>query len=387
MNDNLASRDLAIQHDLGLTYDPHKFTYYAPNRGPYRPGPQPEEAEVKPLSEVPYRPVEWIWEGRIPCNKLTLIEGPAESGKSLLAIDLAARLTRGAPMPGQSEPDLELEQVVILSRQDDLHDTILPRVRRAGGSLDAFSSVSNIGRRTEDDDDVFEKRRGLKLPADFQFVEEAMEFACGHMLLVDPLANFCRSAHDFQRTIELLDDMASRMSIPILATLPAKTSRNTHGAWVTRPAYSDDPARCVWSIHADPDDPRRKLFLPTRMTFATPQPGMAFRIEEGRIAWEPLPDLAVREHDETVAWLWNILQEGELRGKVVEKLAGEFGISRKMLRRAREFIHVHSRREGFGSDLVCSWTLPAGSEGLPKMKSVVATTAKEPAARLEAERN
>ena len=104
MSENLASQDLAIQNELGLTYDPQRFTYYEPKREPFRSDKQPEEAEVKPLSEVPYRPVEWIWKGRIPCNKLTLIEGPAESGKSLLAIDLAARLTRQDPMPGETEP-------------------------------------------------------------------------------------------------------------------------------------------------------------------------------------------------------------------------------------------------------------------------------------------
>src|SRR5579862_7852464 len=37
MNQNLASQDLATQIDLGLMYDPHKFTYYAPNRAPFRP--------------------------------------------------------------------------------------------------------------------------------------------------------------------------------------------------------------------------------------------------------------------------------------------------------------------------------------------------------------
>jgi hypothetical protein len=383
MNQNLASQDLATQNELGLKYDPRKFIYYAPNRQPFRPDEQPEEAEVKPLSEVPYRPVAWIWNGRIPCNKLTLIEGPAESGKSLVAIDLVARLTRGAPMPGETEPDQELEQVVILSRQDDLHDTILPRIRRAGGSLDAFSNFSNIGRRKEEDDEVFEKRRGLKLPADFQFVEEAMEFACGHMLLVDPLANFCRSAQDFQRTIELLDDLASRMSIPILATLPARTSRNTHGTWVTRPAYPDDPARCVWSIHADPDDPRRRFFLPTRMTFATAEPGMAFRIEEGRIAWEPLPDLSIPEYDDTVAWLLNLLLSGELRSRVIEKLARDFDITPSMLRRAKKVLKVKPRREGFGPDMVCYWTLPEDRAGLPSIPSVIITTANETAARLE----
>jgi hypothetical protein len=370
------SQNLATQGDLELKHDPHQFTYYAPNRKPERSGQESEEAEVKSLSEVPYRPVEWVWTGRIPCNKLTLIEGPGESGKSLVAIDLAARLTRGAPMPGETQSDLELDQVVILSRQDDLHDTIVPRIHRAGGNLQAFSNVTNIGCPTEEDDEVFERRRGVKLPADIEFVEEAICYASGLMLLIDPLASFCRSAGDFQRTIELLDDLASRMSIPILATVPAKTSRNARGEFVTRPIYPDDAARCVWSIHADPDEPGRQFFLPKRMTFATPQPGMAYRISEGRIAWEPLPDLSLPEQDFPVAWLWTVLREGELRGNVVQKLAAEFGITTNMLRRACSVLKVEFRREGFGHSMAGYWALPKDSTTLPHMPPVFVTTAR-----------
>jgi hypothetical protein len=380
------SQNLVSDDDLGLKYEQRQFDYCPPKQELPDSGRQPEEGEIKYLSEVPYRPVEWIWEGIIPCNKLTLIEGPGESGKSLLAIDLFARLSRGEPMPGETGPGLEYERLVILSRQDDLHDTILPRIRRAGGKLDAFANFSNIGRRTEEDDEVFELRRGLRLPADIQIVADAVCNACGLLLLIDPLSSFCRSAYDFQRTIELLDDLASQMSMPILATVPAKTSRNRHRKWTTRPIFPDGPARCVWSIHEDPKDPGRRFFLPTRLTFGTPQPGMAFRIDAGRIAWEPLPDLSTYDDDETVDWLRTTLRDSEFRSRDVYKLAAEFGISSSEVRRAKEFLKVEHRREGFGRDMVCYWTLPLKQieASTPKvLLTTVTTTETEPAERAE----
>ena len=47
------------------------------------------------------RPIEWLWPGRIPLGTVTVLEGATETGKSLIAADLAARVTRGAPWPGE----------------------------------------------------------------------------------------------------------------------------------------------------------------------------------------------------------------------------------------------------------------------------------------------
>jgi RecA/RadA recombinase len=34
--------------------------------------------------------IEWLWTGKIPLRRVTLIEGPAGAGKSTVALDLAA---------------------------------------------------------------------------------------------------------------------------------------------------------------------------------------------------------------------------------------------------------------------------------------------------------
>src|SRR5258708_17584462 len=54
------------------------------------------------------RKVDWLWPGKIPRGRVTLIEGPAGAGKSMVALDLAARLSSGRAWPDgtlQSSPE------------------------------------------------------------------------------------------------------------------------------------------------------------------------------------------------------------------------------------------------------------------------------------------
>jgi putative DNA primase/helicase len=55
------------------------------------------------LSEVIEESVEWLWEGRIPLGKLTVIDGDPGTGKSALTTDLAARVSTGREMPTPKE--------------------------------------------------------------------------------------------------------------------------------------------------------------------------------------------------------------------------------------------------------------------------------------------
>jgi hypothetical protein len=342
--------------DLGLTYDPAAFSYLQPQRPNPERGKLYEHPDVNFLEEVPYRPLSWFWTNRIPWNKLTLIEGPPHSAKSLLAIELAARASRGEVMPGDDIAGLGESLVQLVSGYEDMHDTVLPRIRRAGGNISNFAQLSRVA-RSRGDDEPFARRK-LAFPADIAHLEDSIGDVCARLVIVDPLTCFCKSGRDMAQTLELLDDLASRIDIPIIATLSAKTGRNALGHWESIPEFSDAPARCVWSIVADQDEPGRWLFVPSRMTFAIPAEGMAFRIVNGAIVWEPLPLLPLAEHDEPVAWLWSLLQRGEMRYNDIQRQAREYGISVKMLRRARCALKVVTRGEGWRENFTTIWSLP-----------------------------
>jgi hypothetical protein len=87
------------------------------------------------LSEVQSKPVQWLWEGRIPYGKVTILDGEPGSGKSLLAIDLAARVSRGTAMPLESAKSSSPANVVIYNDDDNLADTIRPRFEAVGAEL------------------------------------------------------------------------------------------------------------------------------------------------------------------------------------------------------------------------------------------------------------
>ncbi|RPI83297.1 MAG: hypothetical protein EHM42_08555, partial [Planctomycetaceae bacterium] len=58
-----------------------------------------EPPSAAPLPQEKYPAPAWLWPRRIPARALTLLAGGVGSGKSFLACDLAARISRGAPWP------------------------------------------------------------------------------------------------------------------------------------------------------------------------------------------------------------------------------------------------------------------------------------------------
>ncbi len=93
------------------------------------------------LSEVPSQPVQWLWEGRVPTGKVTLLDGDPGAGKSLVALDLAARVSRGAAMPMARVRPAGPANVVLFNDDDSLADTVRPRLEAAGADLSKIHCV------------------------------------------------------------------------------------------------------------------------------------------------------------------------------------------------------------------------------------------------------
>jgi KaiC/GvpD/RAD55 family RecA-like ATPase len=101
------------------------------------------------MAQVTPEAVRWLWDGRIAMGKVSLLEGEPGIGKSTLALDLAARVSRGAVMPLTKGAAAAGADVVIFSGDDDLADTVRPRLEAAGADLTRIRPIDHAISRSE----------------------------------------------------------------------------------------------------------------------------------------------------------------------------------------------------------------------------------------------
>ena len=115
------------------------------HHGGEEPADEPSRAVVVKLADVTPEPVRWLWPGRIPLGKLSILDGDPGLGKSLITLDLAARVSAGRPMPDGTLPDLDGPAgVVLLTAEDDPADTIRPRLDAAGADCSRIVLLKDV---------------------------------------------------------------------------------------------------------------------------------------------------------------------------------------------------------------------------------------------------
>ena len=139
---------------------------------------EPGERRVRPIpaSQIPPRPVRWLWALRVALGTLCLLAGREGIGKSTLAYSIVAQITRGE-LPGvyAGEP----RAVIVAATEDSWSHTIVPRLMAAGADLDlVFRADVTVS-------DGFDSQ--LVLPADLGELEASVSEVRAALILFDPL--------------------------------------------------------------------------------------------------------------------------------------------------------------------------------------------------------
>ena len=160
---------------------------------------------MEPVGDIVTRPVRWLWPGRVPIGKPTVIFGGCDAGKSLIGLDLAARVSAGADWP-DGRGKAPLGKVILMSREDHLADTIRPRLELAGAVLERIIALNKVTRVIEGR----EVRRNITL-GDLADLERAIEIAGNvRLVVIDPLsAYFGRDRPSAQRTRQAIDGLTA----------------------------------------------------------------------------------------------------------------------------------------------------------------------------------
>jgi putative DNA primase/helicase len=136
--------------------------------------------------------VTWLWPERFPMGKISLISGKPDNGKSQVTLDIIARTTTGADWPDGTKNELGPRDVLMAVAEDDLNDTVRPRLEAAGADLSRIKVINRI--RTQEFDEKAGKKsaiRRLQLSDDIKKLKMAIEANPQvALVVVDTLTSF-----------------------------------------------------------------------------------------------------------------------------------------------------------------------------------------------------
>ena len=87
------------------------------------------------MADVEPRPVRFLWPQRVPLGKVSLVAGDPGLGKSFITISISGIVSTGGGWPDDPDYRAEPGDVVLLSAEDDLADTIRPRLDAHGADV------------------------------------------------------------------------------------------------------------------------------------------------------------------------------------------------------------------------------------------------------------
>jgi hypothetical protein len=331
------------------------------------------------LANVKPEQVDWLWDGRIPLRKLTILDGDPGRGKTSVLLDVAARLSIGAPMPS-SVACIDPVDTLLLPTEDGLGDTIRPRLDVAGADVRRIHAL--VG---HDEDPT----RPITFPRDELYLEAAILKTNSRLVGIDPLMGFLdkginpNSDPDVRRALLALSQVAERTGAAIVAV--RHFNKKSDAAAMYRGSGSiafTATARSVLVVADDPKDPAVRVLASLKCNIAVPTPSLCFRLESGAqaipfVVWLGETDRSARDllsapftsgrsdRDSCLAAAIQFLRRtlvGSPRAQTeIEEMAKAEGISMSTLMRAKKDLGVRSKKVGNA----WTWALPS-TESSPR---------------------
>jgi putative DNA primase/helicase len=297
-----------------------------------RPQETSAEVQLESFHDVRAESVRWLWARRIPLGKLTIFAGDPGKGKSLITVDVAARLSRGATFPDGAR--CEVGDTIFLSAEDDAADTIRPRLDAAGADVRRVHRVKAV-RVTLGDGTTGESC--FSMERDLERLESAIaEISTTRLLVIDPVSAYMgridthRDA-EIRRVLAPLAELASRRRVAVVGVMHLKKGETSALLRVSGSIGFVAAARVVWGFGEDPDAPETRVMVAVKNNLAPLGNGLAYRIEafgetphvvwqEGNVTLDADAVLSVErgEHyergarrDDASDWLLGLLTPGE----------------------------------------------------------------------------
>lgn len=346
------------------------------------PGPKSDDQSGSGLvllraSDIKPEPVSWLWPEWLARGKLAILAGNPGSGKTTLALGLAAIITTAGRWPDKT-PCHDKGSVFIWSGEDDPTDTLVPRLMAAGADLTRVHFLDGV---TTDGE-----RRPFDPGKDVPHLAAALEKVGDvRLIIIDPIVSAVtgdgHKANDVRRSLQPIVDYAMRHQCAVVGI--THFSKGTGGRdpleRVTGSQAYGALARVVMVAAKEEGDGGSRVLARAKSNIGPDDGGVSYTIETttvdggivasraiwtGTMAGTARDILGIVESqeegrsatDEAVDFLRDLLNQGPVPSKEANKQAKESGITEKTLRRAREKLDVVVDKSGYQGAWL--WSLP-----------------------------
>lgn len=312
---------------------------------------------VKLASHVVAQAVTWLWPDILPGGKLVLLDGDPDLGKSLIALDLCARLSTGRPFPdGRAGPGPA--NSLVLSAEDMAHDTIVPRLKALGADIGRVFVWQRDG-----DDESWPWR----FPSQARLLDDALAQTDARLAVIDPVMAFlddsvlCASDQSVRRALAPLIHLADKHRCTLLMQRHLNKQGGGHALYRGLGSIAF-VAVCRYAMLVAPDPvvAGRCVVAPVRHGLAGSPSSLAYRITPGQdgqpaLEWlgptslsadELLAGAAAGRHrprDRAAAFLQQYLADGPRPSTEVWAAARKAGHTERTVQRAKRALDIRSQ--------------------------------------------
>jgi hypothetical protein len=308
-------------------------------------------------------------------GKVTVIAGLPGDGKTLIACDVAARISRGLPWPCGGIA--ETGKILLLTAEDDPGDTLRPRIEVAGADLTRVELITGAVRQ--------DPRTGdrtvdlISLVHDLVRLEAKIRETNCTLLIIDPLTSFAdtdtNKTAETRRLLDGLAQLARRTDIAVLLIThlnkradARKAMQMVAGSHVILAAV-----RAAFATGRDPQDDQRRLLLPLKLNNSAEEGGFAFRViveqhnicgDTPTLEWEsvrvknvsadealagstPRSQGAADKYAEAEKWLREKLSCGPVESDQLQREARDRGITDRSLKQVLRGLKAASEPRGY----------------------------------------
>jgi RecA-family ATPase len=346
----------------------------------------PSSVRVVNAADIQILPQDWLWRYWLARGVLHLIAGSPGTGKSTVAVTLAAILTTPGSVWPDGSPSSEVGDVLIWTGEDSIEKTLLRRLVVAGADLTRVSFVrattTTVG-----------KERAFDPSTDMDaLMAAAAKMPNLKMLIMDPVVLVVKGdSHkgtEVRRGMQPLCDLSEELNVAVIGiTHFAKNSggRNPIERVIGSIAFSAVARLVLAFAERSEDQGGGYIMVRAKSNIGPSGDGFAYdldRLNEGRddettkVTWtETLEGKAAdllkeaerraKEDDEeegggdrlkpSERWLLEFLKSGPKKVTEVDEAAKANGISEGQLKRARKTLCVWSKKDE--GEQHGSWTL------------------------------